>query len=438
MALSVTANPQTWPSGLKAEETETTRILLIEDNEDDAIIARALISRIPGVPFSVDWVSSYTEGLSTLQKETHQICLLDYNLGTRSGLDLLREAIQYGIHIPIIMITGTTDRSIDMQALRLGAADYVIKGETNPTLLERVIRHARERHRAEQERETLHQDLLESSRRLGMSEVATAVLHNIGNLLNGLNVSTGLLAQRLQELPVGDVPKISNLMKAHTEDIAHFLTENSKGKQVMPYMEKLGKHLTEQYDLCLHDLETVMAQLEDVKDLVMGQESLTRAERMLEPVSLKDLLEKALNLSQSQIIKHHVAIERDYETIPKLVIDKHLCLRILINLIHQANESMTQPGHGPHRLSLRLRLHQDRQTSVQIQIQDTGCGIPPEQLTKIFSQELSETFQDRDAGLHESALAAKNMGGSLTALSEGQGKGATYTLSLPAKVWEGP
>lgn len=435
MAKSITAAPHTSPLLLT---TETIRVLLIEDNEDDAIIAQALISRIPGIPFAVDWVSSYTEGLRRLQEETHQVCLLDYNLGTRSGLDLLREAIQYGIHIPIIMITGTTDRSIDMQALRLGAADYVIKGETNPTLLERVIRHARERHRAEQERETLHQELLESSRRLGMSEVATAVLHNIGNLLNGLNVSTGLLAQRLQELPVGDVPKISNLLKAHTEDIGNFLTESTKGKQVMPYLETLGNHLTGQYDLCLRDLETVLSQLEDVKDLVMGQENLTRAERILEPVSLKDLLEQALTVSQSQIIKHQITIERNYETIPKLVIDKYLCLRILINLIHQAKVSMTQPGDGPHRLSMGLHLHQDQQTTVHIRIQDTGCGIPPEQLTKIFSQELSEPFEDQDAGLHESALAAKNMGGSLTASSEGQGKGATYTLSLPANVWEGP
>ena len=147
----------------------STRILLIEDNEDDAIIAQALISRIPGNPFTVDWVSSYASGLRALQEEKHQACLLDYNLGTRSGLDLLREAIQYGIHIPIIMITGTTDRSIDMQALRLGAADYVIKGETSPTLLERVIRHARERHRAEQEREMFHLERLESSPPLGMA-----------------------------------------------------------------------------------------------------------------------------------------------------------------------------------------------------------------------------------------------------------------------------
>mgnify|MGYP002624335237 CR=1 FL=1 len=438
MTLSVTSNFHTALSARKINETDRVPILLIEDNEDDAIIAKALLSRIPDIPFCVDWVPSYDEGLRTLQEEKHQICLLDYSLGSRSGLDLLREAVQYGIPIPIIMITGTTDRSIDMQALRLGAADYIIKGETNPTLLERVIRHARERHRAEQEREIYYQERLESSRRLGMAEVATAVLHNIGNLLNGLNVSTGLLAQRIQELPIKDVPKISQLFQANKDHIGNFLTDNPKGKQVIPFLEQLGNHLSAQYEHCLQDLEAVLSQLEDVKDLVMGQEDLTRADRQLEPVSLKDLLEKAITVSQSQINKHRITIEREYETIPKMVLDKYLCLRILVNLIHHAKESMIQSGEAPHRLSLRLHFNQDQNPTVQIQIQDTGRGIAPEFLTKIFSQELSETFQDHEVGLHESALAAKNMGGCLTASSEGTGKGAIYTLTIPANVWEGP
>ena len=135
---------------------------------------------------------------------------------------------------------------------------------------------------------------------------------------------------------MGDISKISELFQANKENIANFLTVNPKGKQVIPFLDQLATHLSGQYEQCLQDLEGVLSQLEDVKDLVRDQENLTGAERMLEPVSLKDLLEQALAVSQSQMIRHHISIERDYETIPKVVVDKYLCLRILVNLIHRA------------------------------------------------------------------------------------------------------
>ena len=223
--------------------SDPIRVLLIDDNEDDAMILQATLTQVRGISFNVEWVSTFRQGLEKLKEDSHDICLLDYFLGKETGLDVLGEALRFGSRIPIVMLTGTSDREIDLQAIKLGAADYIIKGETNPGLLERVIRHARERRKAAFEREELTQQLVESSRRLGMAEVASDVLHNIGNVLNSLNVSAGLIAQHIRDMPIQDVNRTSALMEAHQDDLGTFLTQDTKGQRVPGFLAQLGSHL---------------------------------------------------------------------------------------------------------------------------------------------------------------------------------------------------
>ena len=418
--------------------SETIRVLLIDDNEDDAMITQAMLTQVRGVNFEAEWASTYQQGLEKLKENLHDICLLDYSLGHQTGLHVLGEALKFGCHTPIIMMTGATDREIDLQAIKLGAADYVIKGETNSGLLERVIRHARERHRAAYEREQLTQELVESSRRLGMAEVAADVLHNIGNVMNSLNVSAGLMVQHVRDMPVGDVQRTAALLATHQADLGSFFSNHAKGQRVLEFLTQLGKHLHEQHDQACQDLETIITQIDYVKDLIAAQEDLTRTSGIHEPVLLQDLVEKALKLHSPGFEKDHISIFREYVDLPQVLIDKQQVLQILANLIRNAKNAIRQHDQAPRNVRIRIHPHSQEDTRICIQVIDTGIGIPTENLHRIFAQSFSKKIQGQGAGLHSNALTAKNLGGSLTVFSEGEGRGATFTLELPVKFMEIP
>ncbi len=421
-----------------AVPSEIIRVLLIDDNEDDAMITQATLTQIRGVAFEAEWASTYQQGLQKLKENSHDICLLDYCLGHQTGLQVLGEALKFGCHTPIIMMTGATDREIDLQAIKLGAADYVIKGETNPGLLERVIRHARERRKAADEREQLTQQLVESSRRLGMAEVATDVLHNIGNVMNSLNVSAGLIVQHVRDMPVGDVQRTATLLSTHQDDLGTFFTNDSKGQRVLAFLTQLGNHLNEQHDQACQDLEAIITQIDHVKDIIAAQEDLAGTSGIHEPVLLKDLVENALKIHAPGFEKNHITIFRDYVDLPQVITDKQQVLQILANLIRNAKHAIRLHDQGPHNLTIQIQPHPQEDTRICIQVIDTGIGIPTENLHRIFAQSFSKKNLGQGTGLHSNALAAKNLGGSLTASSEGKGHGATFTLELPVKFMEIP
>src|SRR5262245_33413766 len=124
------------------------RILLVDDDEEDYLITRGLLSEVDGHRFQLDWASTYELARSAIGRNEYDVFLVDYRLGEKSGLDLLREAITSGCRAPIILLTGQGDRDVDVEAMRSGAADYLAKGQITPSLLERSIRHALERNEA--------------------------------------------------------------------------------------------------------------------------------------------------------------------------------------------------------------------------------------------------------------------------------------------------
>ena len=121
------------------------RVLLVEDDEDDYRLTRALLAEIESRKFQLDWVTTYDGGLEAIGRGEHDVYLLDYRLGARHGLELLRTAIERGCQAPLILITGEGDEQIDLEAMKAGAADYLIKGRIDAPLLDRSIRYSLER-----------------------------------------------------------------------------------------------------------------------------------------------------------------------------------------------------------------------------------------------------------------------------------------------------
>ena len=126
------------------------KVLLVDDDEDDYIIARDLISQIRDRRYQVDWFNNFAAGLEAIQRREHNICLLDFRLGEFTGLDLLRQARRNGCRAPMILLTGQGDHEVDVEAMQAGAADYLVKGQLTADTLERAIRYAIEGEKAEE------------------------------------------------------------------------------------------------------------------------------------------------------------------------------------------------------------------------------------------------------------------------------------------------
>ncbi|HEY7417196.1 MAG TPA: response regulator, partial [Ktedonobacteraceae bacterium] len=160
-------------------QTQTITILLIEDDEEDYILLKKHLSRISGIRYEILWEVEYESGLARLLECQHDVCLLDYRLGARNGIELIAEARQRGCSLPIVLLTGAHQDEIDIQALQAGADDYIDKGHLQSELLKRIIRYAIERKKAEQERERLLREQLVVAERYQAEQERTRLLETL-------------------------------------------------------------------------------------------------------------------------------------------------------------------------------------------------------------------------------------------------------------------
>ncbi|HYC73129.1 MAG TPA: PAS domain-containing protein [Opitutaceae bacterium] len=283
---------------------------------------------------------------------------------------------------------------------------------------------------AEEKLEAVHKELLATSRAAGMAEVATGVLHNVGNVLNSVNVSATLVADGLRHSKAGNVGKLRALLAEHQEDLPRFLAEDPRGRIVLPYLGTLADDLAKEQQAMLTELDQLRKNVDHIKDIVAMQQSYAKTSGVVEVVSAPDLIEDALRMNAGSLARHDVDIAREYQARPVLPVDKHKVLQILINLVRNAKYACDESGRTDKRITMGLRTDDE---FVRISVQDNGVGIPPENLTRIFNHGFTTRAHGHGFGLHSGALAAKEMGGSLEVFSEGRGKGATFTLALPLK-----
>ncbi len=305
--------------------------------------------------------------------------------------------------------------------------------EGNFKYMEGTLRDITVRKAAEAEREALQSKLVGISRQAGMAEIATGVLHNVGNVLNSINVSASVAAERLRSSRLSGLSKIATLFQEHKSDLAVFLADGDKAHQISDYVCKLADHLSvEQRDI-LHEIHSLMQNIEHVKQIVKSQQNYARSSGIQEAVSLAEIVEDAIRINQESLERHRVTIVREINTLPPLKIDKHQVLQIMVNLISNAKHAMRCCA-GDRVLTVRAGALTADPSRLIFEVRDTGTGISTENLTRIFSHGFTTRTDGHGFGLHTSALAAKNMGGSLTAKSEGLGMGAIFILDIPLVV----
>jgi PAS domain S-box-containing protein len=284
-----------------------------------------------------------------------------------------------------------------------------------------------ERRLSEAELERVHKQLLVASRQAGMAEVATNVLHNVGNVLNSLNVSASLVTERLRKSKSAGLARVAALLSEHANDLPEFLN-GTQGKHLPTYLQQLSTQLASEREAAVAELTALRSNVEHIKEIVAVQQGYARRGGLTDTLDVRTLVEDALRMNEGAFSRHGVEVVRDFGEVPPIEVDKHRVLQILVNVIRNAKYACDEASGGDKRVTVRVRAV-DR--TVQIAVMDTGVGIPRENLERIFNHGFTTRAEGHGFGLHSAALAARELGGSLHGASAGRGLGATFTLTLP-------
>jgi PAS domain S-box-containing protein len=295
--------------------------------------------------------------------------------------------------------------------------------------LSTVMRDMTERRHADEALRISQQRLLETSRLAGMAEVATGVLHNVGNVLNSVNVSAGLVVEKLRRSKAPQLAKAAALLSSHNGELAEYLTKDPNGQKLPGYLAKLGEFFVAENAELLEEVDQLGRNIEHIKEVVAMQQSYAKVSGVFENLPAHRLVEDAIAMNIGAFERHGVVVEKQFSPVPFVRVDRHKVLQILINLLRNAKYALEESKRTDKRITISIFAVNER--SVHIVVADNGIGISPENLTRIFAHGFTTREQGHGFGLHSGALAARAMGGSLSVASAGTRKGATFTLELP-------
>ena len=274
--------------------------------------------------------------------------------------------------------------------------------------------------------------LVETARTAGMSEIATGILHNVGNVLNSVNISASLVSQRVDGLCIDDLERLAEVLAEHKDDLPGFLADDPRGQHIQPFLSALVVQLGEEQKSIRSEVDSLSDGIDHICQLIKSQQSLAKGTKLVEPTSLSERVDEALRITQRvQGVDPELVVVRRYDDLDEISLDKHKLLEILVNLVQNARQAM-RSATGPRELILEIRATDD--DHVQIAVEDSGIGIPEEDLVMVFNMGFTTREEGHGFGLHSSANAASEMGGRLFATSDGPGRGARFVLELPLQA----
>lgn len=271
--------------------------------------------------------------------------------------------------------------------------------------------------------------LLDTAHRAGMAEIATNVLHNVGNALNTVNASTSRLEEKVQQSKVANLSKVVALLDQHREDVASFLNTDEQGRKLVDYLPKLAAVLGDEQQQVLQEMRALQDKVHHIKRIVADQQAIAGGPQYAQAEDVVAIIEDVLHLRSSLAAKHEISIERDFEPLPVILVNKHKLAQILDNLIKNGIESIAASASPQRRLTLRTK-HQPAK-SIEIEVCDTGVGVDQADCPRLFRHGFTTKPDGHGFGLHFCANATAELGGKIEIVSDGPERGATVRLVIP-------
>lgn len=277
------------------------------------------------------------------------------------------------------------------------------------------------------ELESTRDELVETAHKAGMADVATGVLHNVGNLLNSVSTSASAISGTLHKSRVHGLTKANSLLRDNLERLGEFFA-SEKGSRLPGYYFELENVLRLERDSVLDESKRLGEKVQAISAVIRVQQQHAKDDRFLaQTVNLSDIVEESFRLTASSMERHDVTVETRFSEVPEVQVQKTKLIHALINLYKNAKEAMDEARSAERRLTVEVTRDQD---NAYIVVTDTGPGIPPETLEKVFSHGFTTKKSGHGFGLHSSANYLTEMGGRMWAESDGE-SGTTFYIALP-------
>ncbi|WP_055135930.1 ATP-binding protein [Pseudomonas corrugata] len=402
-----------------SEHASQSRVLVVDDSPE----MLDYLSELLLDDYIVTTATDGEQAWALLQHRPIDVILSDVMMPELDGFGLTAriKASAGFAHLPVILLTARGGSEACVSGLESGADDYIAKPFSPLELKARV--------RAVLRMSQVQAELQARSRQAGMAEIATAVLHNVGNILNSVNVSAETVSRQMRASKALGLGKVAQLINEHTDDLSDFLTADLKGKMLPGYLLKLAEVVTAEQQGIIEELGLLTKGIDHIKTVVAAQQSHAVAVSVVEAVPVPELVDDALRMSTGSLARQEVTVVKEITDLPLLLLDRHRVLLILVNLIRNARQALEGVKDRSPCITFGAFLADG--PVLRITVTDNGNGIAPEHLKRIFSHGFTTRKDGHGFGLHSCALAAQEMGGGLTVHSDGVGQGATFTLDIP-------
>ncbi|AHL34209.1 histidine kinase [Pseudomonas brassicacearum] len=402
-----------------SERSLQSRVLVVDDSPE----MLSYLSELLHNDYIVATAADGEQAWALLQRQPIDVVLSDVMMPELDGFGLTAriKASAGFAHLPVILLTARGGSEACVSGLESGADDYIAKPFSPLELKARI--------RAALRMGQVQAELNAKSRQAGMAEIATTVLHNVGNVLNSVNVSAELVSSQMRTSKAQGLGKVAKMMSEHVNDLSDFLTKDHKGKLLPNYLLKLAEVVTAEQQGIIEELGQLTKGIDHIKTIVAAQQSYAVAVSIVETVPVAELIDDALRMSAGSRTRQEVTVVKEIADLPLLALDRHRVLLILVNLIRNAKQALDGVIDRSPCITFGVALAEG--PVLRITVADNGNGITPEHLAGIFSHGFTTRKDGHGFGLHSCALAAQEMGGSLTVHSDGAGQGATFTLDIP-------
>ena len=436
--------------------------------EDSAVYVSHFKKVFATTPYSVSVITDGAAAWEKLKTSQPKILLLDWNLPGLDGPTICRRLREQKCerYVFVIMLTSMQRLEDIMTGFDAGADDYMSKpfepavlkakvrvglriselelsNASKVQLLARanqkqqdLIQTLEEKNRVisqqTQDIQTAQAQLVESARRAGMAEIATSVLHNVGNLLNSAMTSSTVIRETVGHSRVVSLTRLAEVLRNHPGGLPEFVRSDPRGGRLTEFFSEIAAALGSEHQVVAGKLQVLAESHEPIRQIIALQQSYAGVTGVKDSIKLPGMIEDATRLFMESFKKHDITISTEFASdLPAILVEKHKLMQILINLLQNARDATKGRSREDRRIHIRAaQLSPDK---VIVELTDNGVGISPEQQARIFNFGFTTKADGHGFGLHGCANLTKEMGGTLQATSPGAEQGATFSLTLPIK-----